>query len=65
MMKLGLRYVGNGSLHGIPAGDLSIEEVKKYGGEDYLISTGLYAKPMTNKNYIGGKENKEVINERD
>ena len=64
MMKVGLKYIGNGSLRGIPAGDLSVEEVEKYGGEDYLISTKLYAKPMANKMRMGGKENKEVKNER-
>lgn len=65
MMKIGLIYIGNGSLRGIPARDLSIEEVEKYGGVDYLISTKLYEKPMSNKSYLGGKENKEVTNERD
>ena len=56
----GLKYVGNGSLRGVPADDLSAEEVKKYGGEDYLIATKLYAKPRprVNKKLLGGKENK-------
>ena len=33
-----------GSLQGIPARDLSAEEVKKHGGQDALLKTGLYAR---------------------
>ena len=40
-----LIYIGSSFLPGIPARDLSAEEVKQYGGEKYLLSTGLYAKP--------------------
>jgi len=40
---MGLKYVGNGFLHGIPARDLSTEEVEKYGGKKKLIATNLYA----------------------
>ena len=58
MMKIGLRYVGDGSIRGVPARNLSIKEVEKYGGEDYLLSTNLYKKPMENKIHYGGKENK-------
>lgn len=64
MIKTGLKYIGNGSIRGVPARNLSIEEVEKYGGEDYLISTNLYVKPIVNKSYLGSKENKEVTNER-
>jgi len=39
-----LKYVGNGSLADIPARDLTDDEVKIYGGEEFLLSTGLYAK---------------------
>jgi len=62
MMKIGLRYVGNGSIRGVPARNLSIKEVEKYGGEEYLLSlpVKLYEKPMANKVLYGGKENKEV-----
>ena len=38
-----LKYVGKGFLPGIPARDLSKEEVEKLGGKDALIATGLYA----------------------
>jgi len=60
MMKIGLRYVGNGSIRGVPARNLSIKEVEKYGGEDYLLNlpSKLYEKPMENKIHYGGKENK-------
>lgn len=40
-----LIYVGNGFIPGIPARLLSDDEVKKYGGEKFLLSTGLYEKP--------------------
>ena len=65
-MKIGLRYVGSGSIRGVPARNLSIKEVEKYGGEDYLLNlpSKLYEKPMANKVLYGGKENKEVKNER-
>lgn len=43
-----LKYSGKGShLPGIPARDLSDDEVRKFGGEQKLISTGLYIKPKT------------------
>ena len=37
-----LKYIGTGFLPGIPAKDLSEEEVKKYGGVKFLLSTGLF-----------------------
>lgn len=40
-----LVYIGNGFLPGVPARDLTAEEVEKYGGESYLLDTGLYTKP--------------------
>ncbi len=39
-----LKYIGNASLADIPARDLTDDEVKIYGGEEFLLSTGLYAK---------------------
>jgi hypothetical protein len=42
-----LIYIGNGEHKiGIPARDLSDEEVDEFGGEDVLVATGLYAKPV-------------------
>lgn len=37
-----LIYIGQGFIPDIPARDLSVEEVKQYGGEKYLLSTGLW-----------------------
>ena len=44
-----LKYIGNGFIPGIPAKDLSEDEVKKYGGVKFLLSTGLFAKPKKKK----------------
>ena len=40
-----LKYIGSGFIVGIPARDLSDEEVENCGGAEFLISTGLYEKP--------------------
>lgn len=38
-----MKYIGNGAfVPGIPARDLSADEVKQYGGEKALAETGLY-----------------------
>ena len=40
---IALVYVGEGiTISGIPARDLTPEEVKKYGGRQKLVETGLY-----------------------
>jgi hypothetical protein len=42
-----LSYIGDGSaIVGIPARDLSDEEVEAAGGEQLLLASGLYAKPV-------------------
>jgi len=41
-----LKYVGNSSLPGIPARDLSDEEVRKHG-KTQLIMSGLYIEVQT------------------
>ena len=41
---VGLKYVGKHWIKGIPARDLTSDEVKKYGGMKKLIATGLYKK---------------------
>ena len=38
----GLKYVGNGFLPGVPAKDLTPEQVELYGGEKALLASGLY-----------------------
>lgn len=67
MEEIALVYVGSGdALIGIPARDLTKEEVRKYGGETWLTQTGLYAKPEkkmdrpahSNKMESSGSENK-------
>lgn len=39
-----LRYNGKGFLPDIPARDLTDEEVKTLGGEEYLLASGLFEK---------------------
>lgn len=56
-----LIYIGKGSYrHGIPARDLTDEEVKQFGGEKALLATGLYEKPKASstKASSGPAENK-------
>lgn len=63
-MDVYLRYVGNAFLPNVPARDLTEEEVKEYGGEKFLLESGLYVKasvkphPSGNKIATGGEENK-------
>jgi hypothetical protein len=52
-----LKYIGNKFLPGIPARDLSDEEVKQFGGEKILIATGLYEAPK--KERVSKKEEGE------
>ncbi len=50
--SIGLVYTGGGfggALPGIPARDLTAEEVKAHGGESNLIGSGLYEKPKSKK----------------
>ena len=62
-----LKYIGGGFILGIPARDLSKAEIKKYGGAEYLVGTGLYELgkktkpgPSSNKALSPSKsENKE------
>jgi len=39
-----LKYIEGGFIYGIPARDLTEKEVEEYGGEKFLIKTGLYEK---------------------
>lgn len=55
-----LKYTGGGkklSVHGIPARDLSDDDVSKYGGEALILATGLYEK-VGEKADIKVKQNK-------
>lgn len=44
-----LIWNGTGFIPGIPARNLSDEEVKEYGGEKKLLATGLYEKEAPKK----------------
>lgn len=42
---MALKYIGRGEfLPGVPARDLSDEEVERAGGEEFLLARGLYAR---------------------
>lgn len=63
---MGLNYVGGGFLPGVPARDLTDEEVEEHGGERALLKSGLYEKeskkpgPKADKaERSPAKENKE------
>jgi len=56
-----LKYIGKGSwFPGIPARDLSEEEVKRLGGEKAILATGLYEKEKASEKKLAGppSENK-------
>lgn len=63
-MDIYLKYIGQAWIPDIPARDLTREEVEMFGGEEFLLETGLYVKasekpaPSSNKLASGGKENK-------
>lgn len=43
-----LKYIGNGAFSpGVPARDLTDDEVKEYGGVVVLVKTGLYERVKT------------------
>jgi len=44
-----LIHNGKGFIPGIPARDLTDEEVKEFGGEKKLLATGLYEKEAPKK----------------
>ena len=47
---MALNYIGGGAfVPGIPARDLTDDEVKKHGGEKVLLATGLYKKQSKRK----------------
>jgi len=60
--QIELIYTGGGSLPGIPARDLTREEVAQFGRER-LLATGLYTEAVSNKKLSGGKENKLMTRE--
>jgi hypothetical protein len=64
MAEIPLKYIGDGfSKIGIPARDLTAEEVEEFG-EEYLLATGLYALPESQsvgQTYLEGRAGPEVI----
>lgn len=54
-----LKYIGNGAVAGIPARNLTEDEVALYGGQEFLLSTGLWQeyKAPTKKVKDNGKRN--------
>lgn len=65
-----LKYQGGGFFHGVPARDLSDEEVEALGGDvkAALLRSGLYVEdkgkpqPAENKQGAGPSENKGGVN---
>lgn len=53
-----LKYVGDGFLPGVPARDLSAEEVEEFGGVKALLASGLYVE-HEEKPAAGKKAEKE------
>ena len=55
--KIGLSYVGPGFYVGVPARDLTPEEVEQHGGVKQLTKDGYYItpKPTTKKEVTDGK----------
>lgn len=53
-----MRYVGKGFIVGVPARNLTADEVRKYG-KDRLLASGLYIEKRTVKRTV-----KEVTNEQ-
>ena len=41
---MSLKCTGKGFLRGVPRRNLNDKEVEQYGGEEFLLSTGLYFK---------------------
>lgn len=40
-----LKWNGKGTIEGVPARDLTEEEVRWYGGEQWLVKSGFYLTP--------------------
>lgn len=54
-----LKYIGNDAfITGIPARDLTDEEVRLYGGVVVLVKTGLYERVETKEVKVTNKEEK-------
>ena len=58
-----LKYSGSGFITGVPARDLTEDEVKQYG-ERRLIASGLYYKPIEKKQ-LKRRDYQPVIEEKE
>jgi len=61
--KIGMRWKGSGFFVGVPARDLTIEEVERYG-RDFLLMLGLYEEveqPKPKRVYKAMQEVEEII----
>ncbi len=69
-----MKYIGSSWLRGVPARDLSAEEVEKCGGVEALARTGLYeaikrqvkvkkSPGLDNPNFVPVKEADEEVND--
>lgn len=58
---MGLKWLGQAFIIGVPARDLTDAEVEEYGGAEYLTGTGLYEPSFEAKASRGGRENKALI----
>ena len=55
-----LKYIkGSGFVVPIPARDLTDEEVERFGGEEFLLSTGMYELPDAKEKKPKKQENRE------
>jgi hypothetical protein len=57
--EIALIYIGKGWLPGVPARDLTADEVKIYGGKETLLASGNYKEPTVIKPAQAPKKDKE------
>ena len=57
--NIALIYIGTSWLPGVPARDLTADEVKNYGGKEILIASGNYKEPTVIKPTQTPKKDKE------
>lgn len=57
--NIALIYIGTSWLPGVPARDLTADEVKNYGGKEILLASGNYKEPTVIKPMQALKKDKE------
>jgi hypothetical protein len=58
--NIALIYIGTSWLPGVPARDLTTDEVKTYGGKETLLASGNYKEPTVIKPTQTLKKDKEI-----